>query len=240
MRIDGNDTNDAYDRNEDDRGRWNYRYTMVTVIAILLIVAATMIVWDPDRRLVADENKGVTDMDEDRRDYLIGEGGLDVVQPVPTVDSKDAPAPAPDPQKDQGSAGKMTNPVKGGVITKGYSGDQLVYNATLDQYVVHLGIDIEAPAETPVTAARGGTVTKVYNDDKLGITIEISHGSGYVTRYGNLSTDRMVEEGDVVETGDVISGVGITSLFESDDPPHLHFEVLQDGIPIDPVKFLDM
>ena len=60
-----------------------------------------------------------------------------------------------------------------------------------------------------------------------------------MTRYCNLSTDRMVEEGDVVEAGDVISGVGITALFESNDPPHLHLEVLKDGIPIDPAEFVD-
>ncbi len=233
MRIDGSS---AYDNNEDGRRKWNYRYTMVTIIAILLIVAAAMVVWDNDRRWVAEEeNGGNINTREEGEDYLIGDGGLNVVQPVPTVDSRDTPAPGPDGSGE--SRGKMVAPIEGGVIAKGYSGDELIYSATLDQYVVHRGVDIEAAPETPVIAVKGGTVTKVYNDDKLGITIEISHGSGYVTRYSNLSTDRMVEEGDVVEAGDVISGVGITALFESSDPPHLHFEVLQDGIPIDPVQF---
>lgn len=236
MRIDGNS---AYDRNEDDRRKWNYRYTMVTIIAILLIVAAAMIVWDNNRTWVAEEDQGGnTDINDEREDYLIGEGGLNVVQPVPTVDSRDTPAPGPESSQD--SQRGMANPVEGGVIAKGYSGNELVYNATLDQYMVHQGVDIEATPDTPVTAIKGGTVTKVYNDDKLGITIEISHGSGYMTRYCNLSTDRMVEEGDVVEAGDVISGVGITALFESNDPPHLHFEVLQDGIPIDPAQFIGL
>ena len=49
----------------------------------------------------------------------------------------------------------------------------------------------------------------------------------------------MVGEGDVVKAGDVISGVGITALFESMDPPHLHFEVLKDGNPIDPASFIE-
>jgi len=237
MRIDGNS---AYDRNEDERRKWNYRYTMVTIIAILLIVAAAMLVWDNDRQWMAEENDGNnnTNINDERDEYLIGEGGLNVVQPVPTVDSRDTPAPSP--KGSQESQGGMTNPVEGGVIAKGYSGDELIYNATLDQYVVHQGIDIEAAPDTPVTAVKGGTVTKVYNDDKLGITIEISHGSGYVTRYASLSTDRMVEEGDVVKAGDVISGVGITALFESSDPPHLHFEVLQDGIPIDPAQYVGL
>lgn len=234
MRIDGNS---AYDRGEEDRCKWNYRYTMVTIIAILLIFAAAMVVWDDSRTWLAEEEQGGNiETNDEREDYIIGEGGLKVVQPVPTVDSRDKPAPKP--QDSQGSRKEIVNPVEGGVIVKGFSGNELVYNATLDQYMVHQGVDIEAAPETPVTAVKGGTVTKVYNDDKLGITIEISHGDGYVTRYCNLSTDRMVEEGDVVEAGDVISGVGITALFESSDPPHLHFEVLKDGIPIDPAEFI--
>lgn len=234
MRIDGNS---AYDNNDDEKRKWNYRYTMVSIIAVLLIVAAAMVVWTNDRQLVAErENQRNINNSKNHDNFLIGDGGIDVVRPVPTVDSRDTPAP---PSKsEQKSEKEMINPVTGGVISKAYSGDNPVYSATLDQYVVHQGVDIEAPPETPVKAAKDGTITRVYNDDKMGITIEISHGNGYATRYGSLSTDRMVEEGDVVKTGDQISGVGITALFESSDPPHLHFEVLKDGIPIDPAKFI--
>ena len=234
MRVDGNS---AYDREDESRRKWNYRYTMVSIIAILVIAAAAMIVFDRDDERVAEGNRD-ENINDNRENYLIGEGGLNVVKPVPTVDSRDTPAPAP--KKDQDTGKGMKIPVQGGAISKGYSGDELVYNATLDQYVVHLGVDIEAAPDTPVTAVKGGTVTKVYNDDRLGITIEISHGSGLMSRYCNLSTDRMVEEGDVVEAGDVISGVGITALLESSDPPHLHFEVLQDGISINPAKLIDI
>jgi murein DD-endopeptidase MepM/ murein hydrolase activator NlpD len=210
---------------------------MVSVIAVLLIVAAAMVVWTNDRQLVAEnENQRNINNNRNQENFLIGEGGIDVIRPVPTVDSRDTPAP---PSKsEEKSSKKVVNPIAGGVVSKGYSGDSPIYSSTLDQYVVHRGIDIEAPPETPVKAAKGGTITKIYNDDQMGITIEINHGDGYVTRYGSLSTDRMVEEGDVVETGDVISGVGITALFESSDPPHLHFEVLKDGVPIDPAKFI--
>lgn len=234
MRI---DENDAYNKDDEERRKWSYRYTMVAIIAVLLIAAAAMVVWNNDvDRIARNNNEGDINNRIEDRHFLIGDGDWNVVQPVPTVDSKDTPAPSP--EKGTKSKGEMKNPVDGGKITKGYSGNELVYSATLDQYVVHLGVDIEAPPETPVTAVKAGTVTKVYNDDMLGITIEINHGSGYTTRYSNLSTDRMVGEGDVVEAGDVISGVGITALFESSDPPHLHFEVLQDGIPIDPIKFI--
>jgi Membrane proteins related to metalloendopeptidases len=163
-----------------------------------------------------------------------------VVEPVPTVDST---AKKPDVTNEQtqtpkkGSAASFTVPVKGKII-KEFSNDVPIYSQTLDEYVVHNGIDIQSPADTQVLAAADGTVTKVYNDDKLGITIEISHGDGIVTKYSNLSTTKMVEEGDVVKKGQPISGIGSSSLFESLEAPHLHFEVLKDGIAIDPSVYV--
>ena len=89
---------------------------------------------------------GNTQIDQEREDYLIGEGGLKVVQPVPTVDSRDKPAPKP--QDSQGSRGNG-KPCGRRVIAKGYSGNELVYNTTLDQYMVHQGIDIERHLTRP-------------------------------------------------------------------------------------------
>ena len=163
----------------------------------------------------------------------------DVVKPVPTVDStaKDQTGGQQGNVERKDAPGSFTVPLKGR-ITKGFSVEEPVYSQTLDQFVIHSGIDIEAPADTQVLAAGDGTVTKVYNDDKLGRTIEISHGNGIVTRYSNLSTAKMVGEGDVVKKGQPISGVGSSALFESLESPHLHFEVLKDGVAIDPSNYI--
>ena len=163
-----------------------------------------------------------------------------VVEPVPTVDST---AQKPEEPNDKGqnekkvTASSFTIPLKG-EITKQFSNEVPIYSQTLDEYLVHNGIDIQAPIDTQVLAAGAGTITKVYNDDKLGITIEISHGNGIVTKYSNLSTTKMVEEGDVVDKGQPISGVGSSSLFESLESPHLHFEVLKDGVAVDPSTYI--
>ena len=103
---------------------------------------------------------------------------------------------------------------------------------------MHEGVDIEAKVDTPVKAIAEGLVTKVYQDDTMGVTIEINHGDGLTARYCNLSTDEMVEEGDAVKAGDVISGIGTSSLFESLDPPHLHLEIWKEGQAVDPVSFI--
>lgn len=163
-----------------------------------------------------------------------------VVEPIPTVDSE-SQEPLPQDDQSQAAPGKgavdYTVPLKGRII-KTFSAEVPIYSQTLDEYVVHTGVDIEAPADTQVLAAADGTVTKVYNDDRLGITIELSHGNGLVTKYSNLSTTKMVEEGDVVKKGQAISGVGSSALFESLDVPHLHFEVMKDGVAVDPAGYI--
>lgn len=165
-----------------------------------------------------------------------------VIEPVPVVDSTAPKQNAQDGQiksENKSSAAPYSLPIKGKItITKQFSDDVPIYSQTLDEYVIHKGVDITAPADTQVLTVADGTVTKVYNDDKLGITIEVSHGNGIVTKYSNLSTTKMVGEGDVVKKGQPISGVGSSALFESLESPHLHFEVLKDGVAIDPSEFM--
>lgn len=149
---------------------------------------------------------------------------------IPTVDSKEK---AP-------KTNQFLSPVDPGnaSITKAYSMDMVVYNLTLDQYMTHPGIDFEAPTGSGVKAIAAGTVTDVYNDDAYGITIEITHNNGYISRYANLATDKMTEKGDTVKQGQMISNVGKSALYESMEKAHLHFEIEKDGKLMDPSRFL--
>lgn len=123
-------------------------------------------------------------------------------------------------------------------ISKDYSMDMVVYNLTLDQYMTHPGIDLEAPSGSSVKAIADGTITDIYEDDAYGTTIEISHGDGLVSRYCNLSTGKLAEKGDTVKQGQVISNIGKTALYESMEKTHLHFEMLKDGKLVDPGKYI--
>lgn len=135
---------------------------------------------------------------------------------------------------------KFINPVKSDAafVTNEFSIDKLIYSVTLDQYMTHCGLDIEAPEDTQVVAAASGTVTAVYEDDRYGLSVEITHENGLVTVYSNLSTNEMVETGDSVEQGKIIGGVGSSALFESLEPAHLHFEIRKDGAYVNPSKYL--
>ena len=174
---------------------------------------------------------------------------LDVLQPIPTTDSKEnKPAPAkPSPaEKEISQAPVSKEPTEGvfhrpllGTVTNDFSMTAPIYSKTLDQYMVHSGVDIEAEEDSQVKAVAPGTVTAVYEDDKLGMTIQLTHDNGLMTQYSNLSTGTLVEVGDVVERGQVIGGVGRTALFESLEPAHLHFEVLKGGEPLDPNEYVN-
>ena len=127
-------------------------------------------------------------------------------------------------------AAKVSNP---------FSMDQLIYSVTLDQYMTHCGIDIEASADSQVVAVAEGTVTAIYNDDRYGLSVEITHPGHVITIYSNLAdSSELVEVGDVVTAGEIIGGVGSTGLFESLEPAHLHFEMLIDGAYVDPADHI--
>lgn len=99
----------------------------------------------------------------------------------------------------------------------------------------HRGIDIGAPAGTPITAAEGGTVIYAqYNAGGYGNLVKVSHGSGIETWYAHCS-QLLVSEGDVVEKGEEIGLVGSTG---NSTGNHLHFEVRIDGEAIDPLFYV--
>jgi murein DD-endopeptidase MepM/ murein hydrolase activator NlpD len=99
----------------------------------------------------------------------------------------------------------------------------------------HTGIDLANNLGTPVYAADGGVVvTALKLGYGYGWHLVIDHGNGYQTLYGHLSAF-FVDYGEKVNKGDRIGSVGSTGLSTG---PHLHFEVIQNGARVNPLKFL--
>ncbi len=98
----------------------------------------------------------------------------------------------------------------------------------------HTGIDIAGRVGDPVVAAEAGTVIRAGWYSGYGKSIDISHGSGVVTRYGHLSSIN-VSTGQVVSQGELIGKVGNTGRSTG---PHLHFEVILNGTPYNPLNYL--
>lgn len=99
---------------------------------------------------------------------------------------------------------------------------------------LHAGLDFPAEPGRPIMAAAGGVVVSTEFNPTYGNVVEIDHGNGLLTRYAH-ALKVMVRTGDVVKRGQVIAQVGNTGRSTG---PHLHFEVLVDGVQQDPARFL--
>lgn len=98
----------------------------------------------------------------------------------------------------------------------------------------HTGIDLDAAEGTEVKVVYKGVVKMVREDKTLGLMVVIDHENGYQTKYAHLSKIN-VAEGERVNNGDIIALTGNTGVTTG---PHLHFEVIYNDEPINPLEFL--
>lgn len=110
----------------------------------------------------------------------------------------------------------------------------LRYHPITEKLHNHSGIDLPQPMYTPVYATADGIVNRiVYQPAGLGLAIYLRHESGYVTVYGHL-VDHGVQVGEFIERGQQIARVGSSGISTG---PHLHYSVLERGLPVDPADF---
>ena len=119
-----------------------------------------------------------------------------------------------------------------GEITSRFSRSR--FHPILQVFRAHRGVDLAAPAGTPIRAPAAGTVASVGRELGYGLTIEVVHSGGVVTRYAHCRS-ALVKRGDTVSMGQPIGTVGASGLATA---PHLHFEVLVHGRAVDPIKFI--
>jgi murein DD-endopeptidase MepM/ murein hydrolase activator NlpD len=130
----------------------------------------------------------------------------------PSLRSTSAPAPA---------AGRLLWPVPGGAISQYF-------------HAGHLALDIAAPYGSQVVAAQSGIVTSSgWRNNGGGYVISIDHGNGLVTVYNHLGS-LWVSPGAYVAAGQGIAGVGCTGICTG---PHVHFEVIVNGIIDNPQRY---
>ena len=99
---------------------------------------------------------------------------------------------------------------------------------------LHTGLDFQADTGKAILAAAGGVVVVQEYHAAYGNMVEVDHGNDLVTRYAHASSV-FVKKGDIVRRGQKIAAVGSTGRSTG---AHLHFEVLVQGVPQDPQKFL--
>jgi len=116
-------------------------------------------------------------------------------------------------------------PPASGAISEGYNIDEK-----------HFAVDIVLTKDTPIKATADGTVILAEWTTQTGYVVIIDHGNGLMSAYKhNASLTK--SQGDLVKSGEVIAISGNTG--ELTTGPHLHFELWNDGYPIDPKTFID-
>ena len=165
-----------------------------------------------------------------------------------TADTKPADteaAPTVDPTDTEGITveDKLPSfilPVSGSVY-KEHDPALQVFSNTMNDYRVHLGVDIATEEASPVYAAADGKISKIWEDTLMGYCIAIKHSGSCYTIYKNLSKTLPdgIAEGVSVRSGQLIASVGESAMVEVADEPHLHFEMTVADLAVDPLEYFD-
>ena len=121
-----------------------------------------------------------------------------------------------------------------------YYSETMVFNSTLGRYSAHKAIDFYAPENANVYCVYDGVVKSVESSLIHGVTIVVEHANGLETVYNSLVDGDLVTVGSTVKKGDIIGNVSTTNRQEYKDGAHLHFEVRENGVVIDPAKYLEL
>lgn len=125
----------------------------------------------------------------------------------------------------------LAQPVKSWSMNSGFGVRKDPFTGSFAQ---HQGLDMGAPMRSSIFATGDGKITHADFEGNYGRMVEIDHGMGLVTRYGHLSRI-LVKKGDIVTRGTIIGQLGCSGRCSG---PHVHYEVLNHGRPVNPLKFL--
>ena len=99
---------------------------------------------------------------------------------------------------------------------------------------MHEGLDVSTQVGSPIISPAKGVVIRAFYHKGYGNLVEIDHGYGVVTRFGHNSRN-LVKPGQLVNRGDLIAEVGSTG---HSTGPHMHYEVLLNGVPVNPDRYI--
>ena len=123
---------------------------------------------------------------------------------------------------------KLTVTPLSGIITSRFGNMESIRSSG------HSGLDIAAPKGTAIKVAASGTVIFAGYSGGYGNVVKVSHGNGVMTYYAHCSK-LYVSAGQKVNAGDVVAAVGSTG---NSTGNHLHFEVVKNGVSLNPQNYL--
>ncbi len=233
-----NNQNDFSDKQKKPQKPSDKKFNRTTVLTVLALVVALIIV--ATAVIVSNRSKAPTKLPE----------VPDTSKPTDTdapaePDSTEPPAekPTEKPNTSTPTAGKIPSfilPVSGSLSSK-HDPDLQVFSPTMNDYRVHLGIDLVTKENAPVYSVADGKISKIWVDPKMGYCLAIAHDGNCLTVYKNLAEELPagISEGAAVRSGQLIATVGDSAMIEVGSEPHLHFEVTVGELAQDPLKYFD-
>ncbi|MBQ6711717.1 MAG: peptidoglycan DD-metalloendopeptidase family protein [Clostridia bacterium] len=132
----------------------------------------------------------------------------------------------------------FTYPVKESQVQREYSGEALVFDPTMGDWRTHGGTDFACDEGDEVLAVLDGVVAEIYEDAMMGQCLRIDHGAQLESLYCGVLPQDGIKVGTKVATGQTIGRVGDDVLAESAQECHLHLEMTEEGVAVDPLSIL--
>ena len=199
----------------------------IVILCTLAIVLAVTAATNRARRKKAQQDSLLTAPNTTQEQPKEQEPGINA-----EPDDKEPEKPAAD------TVPTLSLPVQGS-LSQIHSVDTQVFSTTMQDWRVHLGIDLATEEDAPVYAAADGTVARVWEDPMMGQCVAIKHAGDCLTVYKNLSTTLAdgIVAGATVARGQILGTVGESALLEIAEEPHLHMEMTVKGIQVDPLEY---
>ena len=128
-------------------------------------------------------------------------------------------------------------PASGAVLID-YSMDKTVFFPTLEQYKYNPALIVGGEIGEMIGAAQEGIVSSIEQDAQTGLSVTVDMGNGYSAVYGQLK-EVPVEIGMYVNKGQTLGHLSEPTKYYSVEGPNLYFELLKDGVPINPLDYME-
>ena len=211
----------------------SYLFTVLALVVALVVIIAAAI--------ASNRSKEPTKLPDDSGNKITER---------PTEKPTEQPTEPEATEKPTGSVGGSVStgnkiptfilPVSGKITNK-HDPTLQVFSPTMQDYRVHIGVDLATKENAPVYAAADGKISKIWVDTLMGYCIAIKHSGDCVTVYKNLAETlpEGIAEGASVRSGQLIATVGESAMVEIADEPHLHFEMTVGELAVDPLEYFD-
>lgn len=221
---------------KDENLRRSYILTAVALCLAVIIITVTAIVANRSKDNELPETK-----ETEKSTVKLDETEKTTDTEKPTETEKQTQKPSGNGSTNVNSGLPAFSLPVSGTLTNKHDPELQVFSPTMQDYRVHLGVDIQTAENAPVYAAADGTVSKIWVDTLMGYCVAVKHSGNCVTVYKNLSATlpEGIAEGVAVRSGQLIATVGNSAMVEVADEPHLHFEMTVSDLAVDPLEYFD-